>query len=140
MLTASIILWGYLLGRFTVIIFFPSVLLVCVVPPYPFVTRKGWEGHFYARELFCTQESGGPLHSTSDDSGDEQQNCIVVEEADQGGFYWMTIMKADAAKLKGVPTHVGNTPENGTTQQHYRSMFKFNFPINNFHDRSNWMR
>lgn len=82
-------------------------------------------------EICCTQGSGRPLYRTSDSSDGEPWNHIVMEIVYPGVFYWMTIMKANADKLKDVSML-------GTVQKIVHSSIivsvKFSFPVNNFHD------
>lgn len=101
-LTATVILWAswQIQGHDL----FPSVLPVCVLPSYPFVTRKGWEGHFYARECPAREDQVDPCRgqvAVPMVSSRTVLKCFS-KKAEEGVFYRMTITKADANKLEGV--------------------------------------
>lgn len=42
------------------------------------------------------------MNGTNGSFDGEEQSCILVKKADPRMFYWMTIIKADALKIKDV--------------------------------------
>lgn len=109
---------------------FPSVL---PIPSYPFVTRKGWEGHFYAREC--------PVHE------DQVDPCVGQEAVPMVSS--RTVLKCFSKKgwTGGVLSDdchesrcewirrcdcTGNGPENCAMQQHSRSCYNLASRLINF--------